>query len=62
MVIAVLVATRSGRKTVAEALNLDTVAAKDTVQEQYLTAVQRNDAAGWRAVSEFFPSDDIRAA
>ncbi|TWU51183.1 serine/threonine-protein kinase [Rubripirellula reticaptiva] len=32
-----------------------TVLKADTVQQQYLTAVTRNDEAGWNAVSEHFP-------
>jgi serine/threonine-protein kinase len=42
-------------RTVSKLLNPETVPAADTVQAQYLSAVDRNDEAGWRAVSEHFP-------
>lgn len=43
-------------KGVGELLSPETVPQEATVQEQYLVAVTRNDEAGWRAVSEYFPS------
>ena len=53
--IASAIAFRSEGKSVTKILRLDTVEINDTVQEQYLTAVKRNDEAGWRAVAEYFP-------
>ena len=41
--------------SVSGLLNPETVSAEETVQEQYLKAVDRNDEAGWRSVSEYFP-------
>ena len=43
--------------SVSRLLNPETVAAEETVQEQYLKAVDRNDEAGWRAVVEYFPAE-----
>lgn len=43
--------------SVSQLLNPATVAAEETVQEQYLKAVDRNDEAGWRAVVEHFPAE-----
>ncbi len=45
-------------KTVSKLLNPETVVAADSVQAQYLNAVDRNDESGWRAVSQYFPPDD----
>ena len=54
--IASAVAFQFKGKSVAELLRPATVTQADTVQEQYLNAVLRNDEAGWRSVGEYFPS------
>ena len=46
-----------GGPSVSRLLNPETVAGEETVQEQFLKAVDRNDEAGWRAVSEYFPPE-----
>lgn len=43
--------------TVSRLLNPDTVSGEKTVQEQFLIAVDRNDEAGWEAVSDYFPPE-----
>lgn len=43
--------------TVSKLLNPETVDPAETVQEQFLNAVDRNDEAGWRAVSQYFAPD-----
>ena len=43
--------------SVSRLLNPETVAGEESVQEQYLKAVDRNDEAGWRAVSQYFPPE-----
>ena len=45
-------------KTVSKLLNPDSVVPADTVQAQYLNAVDRNDEAGWRAVGLYFPPSE----
>ena len=50
--------TRLPGPTVAQLLNPETVPPLKTVQEQYLAAVDRNDEAGWLAVSEYFPPQE----
>ena len=42
-------------KRVKTSLLSEDVAVKDTVQEQFINAVTRNDEAGWRAVITNFP-------
>jgi len=44
--------------TVPRLLRPDRVPAKETVQQQFLAAVSRDDIAGWKAVSEHFPAAD----
>lgn len=44
--------------SISTLLNPSTVAPADSVQEQYLSAVDRNDETGWRAVSDYFPPQD----
>ena len=46
-----------GGPSVSRLLNPETVAGEESVQEQYLKAVDRNDEAGWRAVSQYFPPE-----
>ena len=46
-----------GGPSVSQLLNPETVAGEESVQEQYLKAVDRNDEAGWRAVSQYFPPE-----
>ena len=46
-----------GGPSVSRLLNPETVAGDESVQEQYLKAVDRNDEAGWRAVSQYFPPE-----
>ena len=43
---------------IAEILSPETVARKDSVQEQFLHAAERNDEMGWKSVSEYFPAGD----
>ena len=43
--------------TVSNLLSPETVTPEETVQEQFLIAVDRNDEAGWRAVAEYFPAE-----
>ena len=49
-------ASQSRESTVSKLLNPETVIQADTVQSQYLAAVDRNDEAGWCAVSKYFPA------
>ena len=49
-----------GGPSVSRLLNPETVAGEESVQEQYLKAVDRNDEAGWRAVSQYFPPETGR--
>ncbi len=44
-------------KSIGRLLRPDQVPRTDSVQEQYLVAVTRNDEAGWLAVSENFPPE-----
>ncbi|TWU24147.1 Serine/threonine-protein kinase PknB [Novipirellula galeiformis] len=44
-------------KSIGRLLRPEQVPQTDSVQEQYLVAVTRNDEAGWRAVPENFPPD-----
>jgi len=43
--------------TVGGLLQGATVARADSIQDQFLTAMTRNDVAGWRAVIDYFPLD-----
>lgn len=56
--VAALAAAREKGKSVIELLRPDTVPQADTVQEQYLIAVTRNDEAGWRAIETYFPASE----
>jgi serine/threonine-protein kinase len=56
--VASAVALRMYDRTVTDLLSPDVVAPAETVQEQYLSAVLRNDEAGWRAVGENFPASE----
>lgn len=44
--------------SVSGLLNPETVSGEESVQGQYLIAVDRNDEAGWRAVGTYFPAED----
>lgn len=48
----------SSAKDVTQLLEPEAVRKADTVQLQYLTGMQRNDEAGWKSVSEFFPESE----
>lgn len=45
-------------QTVPRLLRPDRVPAKETVQQQFLAAVSRDDIAGWKAVAEHFPPEE----
>ena len=45
------------RKDIGPLLRPDTVEKADSVQQQFLVAVQRDDEAAWSAVSQYFPRD-----
>ncbi|TWU35929.1 protein kinase domain-containing protein [Novipirellula artificiosorum] len=45
-------------KSVTRVLRPDQVPQAKTVEEQYLIAATRNDEAGWRAVSDYFPASE----
>lgn len=51
-------ASRIKPNSVTEILSPETVTKKDTVQAQFLHAVERGDEAGWRSVAEYFPASD----
>ena len=51
------VAIRTQANTLIEDLRGPTVTRADTISEQYLIAVTRNDLPGWKAVSSYFPAD-----
>lgn len=44
--------------SVPRLLRPDRVPAKETVQQQFLAAVSRNDLAGWQAVAQHFPPEE----
>ena len=43
--------------SVAQRLRPETVRQQDSVAEQYLTAMARDDVPGWKAVAEYFPPE-----
>ena len=45
-------------KDVSDMLTSDTVAKSETVQQQYLNAIQRNDEVGWMSVGQYFPPSE----
>ena len=45
------------QKTVTDLLSPDVVSKADTVEEQFLKAMLRNDEAAWRSVGEYFPAE-----
>ncbi len=50
--------SRRAPMTVERILIPEVVPKAESVEAQYLNAVRRNDPAGWRAVSEYFPSNE----
>lgn len=52
------VANRTQAKSLIENLRGPTVNRADTISEQYLIAVTRNDLPGWKAVASYFPADE----
>lgn len=52
------VATQKPVKDIGPLLRPDNVAKAETIEQQFLIAVQRNDEAGWSAVSRYFPSGE----
>jgi serine/threonine-protein kinase len=46
------------RKSVNELLSSEVVTQADSVDQQFIMAMYRNDEAAWRSVMEFFPMDD----
>jgi serine/threonine-protein kinase len=55
---AALAAFRAKGKDISDILTSDTVAKAETVQEQYINAVKRNDEAGWNSVGQYFPPSE----
>lgn len=55
---AAFAAFRMESKNVSDLLSSETVAKAETVQEQYLNAVRRNDEAGWTSVGQYFPPSE----
>ncbi|TWU50520.1 Serine/threonine-protein kinase PknB [Rubripirellula tenax] len=56
---AVLFAYQQTEKDLSELLRPGQVSKADSIQEQYFVAVNRNDEAGWRAVSQhYLPSEN----
>ncbi|MGI9473941.1 MAG: protein kinase domain-containing protein [Rubripirellula sp.] len=51
-------ATKMKQRTVTDLLSPDVVTEAETVEEQYLKAMLRDDEAAWRSVSEYFPSEE----
>ena len=51
-------ATGRTRKSVNDLLSSEVVTQADSVDQQYIMAMYRNDEAAWRSVMEFFPMDD----
>jgi len=50
-------ATRTKLRTIDEVLNPEEVVRLDTVRQQWLEAIRRNDTDGWKAVSAYFPPE-----
>ncbi len=46
------------RKSVNDLLSPEVVTKAESVDQQYITAMYRNDEAAWRSVMEFFPMED----
>ena len=46
------------RKSVNELLSSEVVTQAESVDQQFIMAMYRNDEAAWRSVMEFFPMDD----
>lgn len=46
------------RKSVNDLLSPEVVTKADSVDQQYIAAMYRNDEAAWRSVMEFFPMED----
>jgi len=44
-------------QSIARLLRPERVPVKETVEQQYLSAVGRDDVAGWQAVAEYFPPE-----
>jgi serine/threonine-protein kinase len=53
--IGAILATPQNPRSITQLMRPDRVPAKESVEQQYLAAVSRNDMAGWLAVSEHFP-------
>ncbi len=51
-------ASQQEELNVSELLRPETVNEADTVEEQFLIAVSRDDEPAWQAVGEYFPPDD----
>ncbi len=52
------VANGRPRKSVNDLLSPEVVTKAESVDQQYITAMYRNDEAAWRSVMEFFPMED----
>ncbi len=50
--------SRKTPASVSRMLRPELVAQAESIESQYLVAVRRNDPAGWRAVSEYFPASE----
>lgn len=55
LAIGAVVATPQNPRSITQLMRPDRVPAKESVEQQYLAAVSRNDIAGWMAISEHFP-------
>jgi serine/threonine-protein kinase len=55
LAIGAILATPQNPRSITQLMRPDRVPAKESVEQQYLAAVSRNDIAGWLAVSEHFP-------
>ncbi len=44
-------------QSIGQLLRPERVPAKETVEQQYLSAASRDDVAGWQAVAEYFPPE-----
>ncbi|TWU67602.1 serine/threonine-protein kinase [Crateriforma conspicua] len=53
----IAMAARNPRPDVATLLNPTEVVQAESVEAQWIEAVRRNDAAGWKAVMEYFPPE-----
>lgn len=55
LAVGAVLATPQNPRSITQLMRPDRVPAKESVEQQYLAAVSRNDLAGWLAVSQHFP-------